>query len=111
MWFWLFLVSASANIFFLFYVRWLLVFVRDMNEDIGSLNSLILTFTAHVKSIYELEMFYGDETLKALLEHGTELSSKLEDMDFLLDDDLSEEDQEEDFASDSSPKNQGVERQ
>ena len=84
MWFWFFLSSLFINIFLLTYLRWLLSSLGRMNEDISSLNNIILNFTAHVKSIYELEMFYGDETLKALLEHGNELSKRLEGLDLLI---------------------------
>lgn len=38
----------------------------------------------HVKSIHELEMFYGDETLGLLMKHSKELSEKLEEIDLIL---------------------------
>jgi len=55
-----------------------------MNEDIASVSILIKDFSMHVKSIHELEMFYGDETLGLLMKHSKELSEKLEEIDLIL---------------------------
>lgn len=55
-----------------------------MNEDVSSLTDLILNFAAHTKSIHELEMFYGDETLQSLMKHASELSERLADLDLVI---------------------------
>ena len=55
-----------------------------MNEDISSVSTLINDFALHLKSIHELEMFYGDETLGTLMKHSKELSEKLQDLDLIL---------------------------
>ena len=84
MWITLFIISLLFNILFLLYVRWLLKSVVVMNEDITSVSILIKDFSLHVKSIHELEMFYGDETLGLLMKHSKELSEKLEEIDLIL---------------------------
>ena len=38
---------------------------------------MIDTFAKHVMSVYELEMFYGDETLKHLMEHAVDLNETM----------------------------------
>ena len=78
MWFWFFVPSLFLNIFLLIYLRWLLRTVESMNEDVYSLGYLIEDFSAHIKAVHELEMFYGDETLKYLMDHAMSLNEQLE---------------------------------
>lgn len=84
MWFWLFLGSVVVNLISAFYIRWLLKSIVSINEDIISIDNLIKVFQTHLKAIYEMEMFYGDETLQSLLNHTTELSNRLEGLDLLV---------------------------
>ena len=53
----------------------------------------ISKFREHLQSIYELELFYGDETLNALLEHTRDLEIYLSESQIFLS--LSEEEIEE----------------
>jgi len=92
MWFWLFNLSIVVNLFLMFYIRWLLKSIGDFSKETQKISDMIYKFNQHMKSIYELEMFYGDETLKSLLDHGVELTSKLDDIDFIINE---EEDLEE----------------
>ncbi|MBL18272.1 MAG: hypothetical protein CMC82_00375 [Flavobacteriaceae bacterium] len=56
---------------------------RSLTEDITSIQEMIQGYLNHLNSIYELEMFYGDQTLSSLLSHGKELIEKLEGIDLL----------------------------
>ena len=47
------------------------------SENIYFLMDRMDDFTAHLSAIYELEMFYGDETLHHLLEHSVSLSEHM----------------------------------
>ena len=84
-------ISIVVNILFLFYVRWLFTEIAKNNEDIRIINTELQLFDEHLNTIYELEMFYGDETLKSLLDHGREISGMLRDFDTILDLDEDEE--------------------
>lgn len=84
MWFWLFWISMSLVVILLFYVRWLLKTVAVINSDIDSVNQMVEDFVSHIQAIYDLEMFYGDETLKTLIGHAKELSNNLKDLDLIL---------------------------
>ena len=95
MWFWLFIVSTIINVGALLYVRWLLQALVRMNEDIESVNQIIYDFSSHLKSIHEMEMFYGDPSLQTLMKHASELSEKLENLNLILNEDQEEEKQEE----------------
>ena len=55
-----------------------------VSEELGDLQNMIDAFAKHAKSVYELEMFYGDETLKGMIEHGQELVKVLAEIDFVL---------------------------
>ena len=43
------------------------------------MSELITNYRVHLKSIYSMEMFYGDETLKFLLDHTRSIGVLLED--------------------------------
>ena len=50
--------------------------VADNSSD---LIEIIKSFRGHVKAVYSLDAFYGDETLEALLEHARALNLLLEE--------------------------------
>ncbi len=88
--------SIVANLFFILYVRWLISGLRDQSAQIEQNNEVVIEFIEHVKSIHELEMFYGDENLQKLITHGKKVISYFEDLDFLTDEEENEEDLNED---------------
>ncbi len=65
------------------------------NTEMLQINNLILEFSSHLKSVYELEMFYGDETLKSLMDHASQLSTNLQNLDLII----NEESEEEEIAT------------
>jgi len=85
MWFWIFWVSFIANVFGLLYIRWLLRAFKAVNEDISSLSVLVSQYVEHVSTIHEMEMFYGDTTLKSLIDHGSQLIEVIAEIDLLQD--------------------------
>jgi len=98
MWMFFFIVSFCINLLLLFYVRWLLVTISTINEDVDNLSVMVRDFSNHTKEVYELEMFYGDETLKALMDHSNQLSERLEGIDLIL----NEEEEEEQIAEEEA---------
>lgn len=84
MWFWLFILSIVINIFLAFYVRWLFKSLETINMDISNVLQSINEFSAHLNAVHEMEMFYGDQTLQSLMQHATELSKDLLNLDLLL---------------------------
>jgi len=83
----LFIISLIFNIglSFLFYrmVKRALYFSENIDEIIFSLQS----FQGHLRDVYEMDTFYGDETLQSLLDHSKELNSYLLDMETALNED------------------------
>lgn len=93
MWFWLFILSIVINVFLAFYVRWLFKSLETINMDISNVLQSINEFSAHLNAVHEMEMFYGDQTLQSLMQHATELSKDLLNLDLLLEEtDEGEED-------------------
>ena len=60
--------------------RTLLYFSENMND----LLDMLTDFADHVKSVYELETFYGDQVLHNLLKHGRDVVEQLETFDEIL---------------------------
>ena len=83
MWFWLFIVGVLLNLFLVLYIRWLLQNISLINQENSFINEEVLGFVKHIESINELEMFYGDETLQSLIQHGNALSARLVELDLI----------------------------
>ena len=73
------LVSISLNIFMFWYGRAILEDFYYMSDNLGSLIEQIIIFSEHLKSVHELEMFYGDEILGGLIRHSKDLVETVQD--------------------------------
>jgi hypothetical protein len=71
-------ILTSIIIFMLFYIRWLLRTISNVDNTVSELWVQITEFNGHLKSVHNTEMFYGDSTLQALIEHSQELSENIE---------------------------------
>ena len=89
-------LSILLNIFFVVYCRWLINILKAREEDVNKLADNIAEYIGHVKSVHEMEMFYGDQALMSLVTHGSSLISTIEEFDFLLSDNLEIEGESED---------------
>ena len=70
-------ISFLINAFFVWLLREQSVKLLTVSENVGDLVELIENFRSHLKSVYELESYYGDETLNFLLDHTRKLSNLL----------------------------------
>ncbi len=71
-------ISVGLNVLVFMYARSAITRLLSVSEELGDLQEMISRFSQHVRNVYSLEMFYGDETLKYLLEHATSLNEQLE---------------------------------
>jgi len=55
-----------------------------VGTNLEAVYSIIYAFRAHVEQIHESEMFYGDMTLKALIDHSKELLDELDKYEDLM---------------------------
>tara|TARA_R110000824_G_scaffold59401_1_gene159525 strand:- start:301 stop:582 length:282 start_codon:yes stop_codon:yes gene_type:complete len=65
----------------MFYLRVVLAKLLFVSENLGDLDQMIVNFNNHLTSVYELETFYGDDTLHHLLEHVGDLSEQLQEFE------------------------------
>ena len=80
------ILSVVVNVIFVLYSRWLISILKAREEDVNNLADEVADYVSHVKSIHEMEMFYGDKTLQRLIDHGSSMVEKIENFDFLLTD-------------------------
>jgi|TARA_R100000149_G_C5867901_1_gene132340 hypothetical protein len=71
-------LSLGINILFVFYARSTLSKVETIytaSETASEIFTMLDAYEAHLRSVYEMPLFYGDDTLQGLLEHTDQLSS------------------------------------
>jgi hypothetical protein len=73
------ILSLAANGFAFWYIGKLLKKFLFISENLSDLVQIITTFRNHIKSIYSLEMYYGDETMQNLISHTVSLVELLEE--------------------------------
>ncbi len=61
------------------YVRRLLSKLWFIAENLGDLVDLLTNYRIHLKTLFELEQYYGDENIKFVLSHTTSLLEILEE--------------------------------
>lgn len=66
-------VSLIGITFLIWYVIHALKKLQFMSTAFESLDLDIQAFEKHLKTIHELEMYYGDQTLQALIKHSKAL--------------------------------------
>jgi len=72
-------LSILGNLLALWYIRKLLAKVLFVSQNLTDLVDLLTTYRNHLKRIYSLDMFHGDETIKFLIKHTNSLLDVLED--------------------------------
>jgi|TARA_R100000900_G_scaffold122342_1_gene96849 predicted PurR-regulated permease PerM len=95
----LFIFSLVAHAATLWYVVNLVKQIRYYDEELTENTTVINNFTNHLRSVYELETFYGDETLRRLLEHAQDLTSVFDQYNLYSDTDIGEENTNDDIPS------------
>lgn len=79
--------SLIFNGVMFWYLRQLTQRLTFIYNNIADVSEIISNYRAHLKSVYSMEMFYGDETLQYLMDHTRSISTLLEDFedqDFFL---------------------------
>ena len=74
-----FILSVSLNGLFFWYLRKTTGRLLFISENLNDLISIIGVYRKHLKALYEMEMFYGDEVLQNLIDHTDSLYDMLED--------------------------------
>jgi hypothetical protein len=88
------LLSLGINALLFVYSRNVAQRLVLISDEIDDMRAAAASFAEHVKSVYELEMFYGDQTLQALMDHARSFREYMEEFDFIYITDEEEEDAE-----------------
>ena len=75
--------SVLMNIGLIVYIRKAIIELLRISEELYDIKEMTEVFGAHVQEVYELEMFYGDETLNSLLEHARSFAVHLETFEYI----------------------------
>ena len=76
-------LSVLFNILIIGYTRKVITELLSISEELGDIQEMVNSFANHVKTVYGMEMFYGDETLKSLMEHAISFNEQLETFDYI----------------------------
>ena len=71
------LISFCVNLILIWYIRKIIAQLYLFTDEVYKLEEHFSSFDEHLGGIYELEMFYGDETLDGLIRHSKDLLNKV----------------------------------
>lgn len=80
------IASIILNVFLVWFAWKSLKQIAEYDEELTELTQIMKGFGNHLQSVYEMEMFYGDETLRHLLRHAGDIISLFDTYDLLLQD-------------------------
>jgi hypothetical protein len=72
-------LSIIGNFLALWYISRLLAKVLFVSQNLTDLVDLLTTYRNHLQRLFNLEMYYGDETMQFLIKHTKSLLDVLED--------------------------------
>ena len=86
-------LSVSLNILIVWYARKITNQFVYLADNITDIESTLIIFEQHLNGVYELEMFYGDDTLEALISHSKTVVNRIKEFNdsFSLDSEEEEE--------------------
>ena len=76
-------LSLIFNVVMFLYARKAISVLMTASEELGDLQQMIDSFSSHLTSIYEMDMFYGDETLRGLMEHANSFVEQMETFNYV----------------------------
>ena len=76
-------LSILINIGLIVYARNVVSKLLYISSELIDLGKMIDVFTEHLEAIYEMEMFYGDETLAGLIEHARSFNEQMDTFNFV----------------------------
>ncbi len=95
-------LSVVINLSMIMYMRFLLNERQKLRNDFNSLMTKADDFFVHLSRIYELEMFYGDDTLEDLIRHSKQLMNDF----YSYEDQYYQEQLEEEDFNDANEKSE-----
>ena len=71
-------ISLLLNVFSLYYGVMAARKLMIVSSNFEAMEEVISSFESHVKVVHESEMFYGDTTLQALMDHSSDLLGQID---------------------------------
>ena len=99
-------LSLVLNVGLGLYVRTAIVKLLSISEEMYDFKEMVDSFATHLERVYELDMFYGDETLGGLMEHARSFNEQLETFEYiygLIEEDAENENTDADDAEEEAP--------
>ena len=99
-------LSLILNVGLGLYVRTAIVKLLSISEEMYDFKEMVDSFAIHLERVYELDMFYGDETLGGLMEHARSFNEQLETFEYiygLIEEDAENENTDADDAEEEAP--------
>ena len=75
--------SILLNVCVFIYARSAISRLLYVSEELGDLKMMVDSFSQHVSGLYEMEMYYGDQTLQNLVDHAQSFNEQLETFEFI----------------------------
>ena len=72
------IISVVFNIFLIWYVVQLLKRLLSVSDSMEDFFEVLEEYNEHIDVVYNLERFYGDDTLERLLKHSRGVLEELE---------------------------------
>ncbi len=72
-------VSMIINLFLIWFAREQSSRITYVSENVGDLVELIASYRDHLKAIYDLDTYYGDENIRFLFDHTRSLIEIIEE--------------------------------
>ena len=104
---------TTLFLFCIFYIRYLLKRLVFFAENIDNLREEVEEYSVHLESLYEMEMFYGDETIKGMIDHTKHVLARIEDFEEFYSllsnpENIEEEENESVQAEEGSPSKEEI---
>tara|TARA_R100000664_G_C2748012_1_gene135476 strand:+ start:1015 stop:1362 length:348 start_codon:yes stop_codon:yes gene_type:complete len=100
------LLAMTFNIIVFVYARGVVSNLLSVSEELGDLQTMVDAFAKHAKTVYELEMFYGDPILQNLMDHAVSFNEQLETFEYIYSlteqPQIETEDEEVDYEKDEA---------
>ena len=75
----LLIISIVVNFVLLRLSMWQSTELADISDGLGDLVEIITSYRNHLRDVYQLDSFYGDETLEGLMTHTNAVRALLEE--------------------------------
>jgi len=97
-------VSILINVGLIAYLRGVLIRLISISEELGDFQDIIDSYLSHLDDVYNLEMFYGDQTLQALLAHTAAVSEQVETFEYIysLTDEVEEDEENKEIEDETN---------